>query len=192
MLDLVLKRHSIAFRVSVKSIVSILMVVVAVALPQIFHIAGGVSAGAAYLPMYAPVLLAGCLLGWQWGLGVGILSPLVSFGFSSIALDSAMPALSRLPYMGVELSVFGLVSGLFSKKIQTNSLFAVPAVILSQICGRTVYVIYNLIAGRQFPELLTAIQTGLIGLYLQAAVIPFAVILLSIVLKREREEQGNE
>lgn len=191
MLDIVLKRKSLAFRLSVKSAVSLFLVVLAVALPQIAHLAGGTSAGAVWMPMYAPALLAGCLLGWQWGLGVGILSPVISFGFTSLALGTPMPDLTRLPYMILELAAFGGVSGAFAKLIKKNSLFSFPAVICAQVSGRAIYLIYNLIAGRSFAALWSSVQTGLVGLYLQAALVPVIVMLLSILLKSERGQENE-
>lgn len=185
MLDTVLSKKSVALRVTVKGAVSALLVALAVALPQFAHMAGGAAAGAKWLPMYAPALLAGCLLGWQWGLGVGLLSPLVSFGFTTALLGSAMPVATRLPYMTLELAVFGLVSGLFTKRIRGNAWLAFPAVVCAQLCGRTLYVVYNLIAGQSFAALWASVQTGLVGLFLQVALVPFAVVALSAISKRD-------
>lgn len=192
MLDSVLKKRSFAFRISVKSGVSCLLVVLAVALPQIVHAAGGTAAASVWMPMYAPALLAGCLLGWQWGLGVGILSPLISFGFTTLALGTGMPRAAGLPYYVLELAAYGLISGLFAKKIQENVWAAFPAVLLAQVSGRTVYLIYNLIAGRKFLALWGNIQTGLTGLYLQAILVPLLVIALAYFLKRNRKENETE
>ncbi|MDE7300713.1 MAG: hypothetical protein K2N47_00940 [Clostridia bacterium] len=189
MLDLVLKKRSFAFRMSVKSGVSVLLVVLAVALPQIVHAAGGTAAASVWMPMYAPALLAGCLLGWQWGLGVGIMSPLVSFGFTTLALGTGMPRAESLPYYVLELAAYGLISGLFAKKIQKNALVAFPAVIAAQVSGRVIYLVYNLIAGRDFISLWSNIQTGLTGLYLQAIVVPLIVIALAYLIKRDRNEK---
>ncbi len=191
MLSYVLKNRSIAFRLSVKGCVSALLTVLAVALPQIAHIVGGASAGAVWMPMYAPVLLAGCILGWRWGLAVGVLSPVASFGFTTIALGSAMPIAARLPYMILELAVFGVVSGLFSKKIMKNALYAFAAVITAQVCGRLVYVIYSLIAGNAFSAITASVQTGLVGIYLQAVIVPVAVIILAKMLLKDKSE-ANE
>lgn len=190
MLDKTLKKFGAKISFTVKGAVAFLLVVLAVALPQIAHACGGAAAGAKYLPMYAPALLAGCILGWKWGLGVGVLSPVVSFGFTSLALGSAMPAAERLPYMVLELAVFGLVSGLFAKKIQNNEWLAFPAVVCAQLCGRATYIIYNLIAGRQFSALISSVQGGLVGLYIQAVAVPFAVIILAIILKHT--EKNND
>ena len=95
MLDAVLKKLSAPARISVKGAIAVVLAALAVGLPQIAHIVGGAAAGSVWMPMYLPVLLAGCLLGWHWGLLVGVLSPIVSFGFTTLALNSAMPALER-------------------------------------------------------------------------------------------------
>ena len=53
MLENIIKGRSFAFKISLKCAVSILMIVLAVSLPQLAHIIGGTAAGAVYLPMYA-------------------------------------------------------------------------------------------------------------------------------------------
>ena len=73
------KNASLKLKITVKGAISVAVTALAVILPQIVHFALGASGGARWLPMYLPVLLGGCLLGWRWGLGIGVLSPLVSF-----------------------------------------------------------------------------------------------------------------
>lgn len=186
MLDVVLKGKPLKVRLSVKGTLAVLLAVAAVALPQLVHLAGGSTAGAAWLPMYAPVLLAGCLLGPAWGAGVGVVSPIVSFGFTSLFLDGAMPAAARLPYMVLELAVFGLVSGLFSKLIQRNALYAFPAVICAQVAGRLCYFAAAVTFGQSAAAVWSAIEGGMAGLFVQAAVIPAIVLLISRAVRHER------
>ena len=186
MLDGVLRRYKWGIRISVKSAVSVLLVVLAVALPQLGHFFGK-EFSSIYMPMYAPALLAGCLLGYGWGLGVGILSPVASFGFSSLFLSSVMPTASRLPYMILELGLYGVICGLFAKKIEKNALIAFPVVALAQVSGRAIYVIYNLIAGRAFSELWASVQTGAVGLYLQLILVPLIVIALARLIRKDTE-----
>ena len=107
------KRVKTGVRLTVKAAVAAFVIALAVALPQIVHLTAGASGGVRWLPMYAPILLGGCLLGVKWGLGAGIAAPIVSFAITS-ALGSAMPAAARLPYMIAELAVFAAVSGAFS------------------------------------------------------------------------------
>ena len=47
------------------------------------------------------------------------------------AAGNPMPALARLPYMVVELAVFALISGAFSKLSSKNPLFAFVGAILA-------------------------------------------------------------
>lgn len=189
MLDIALRKYGRKIRLTVKSAVAALLVALAVGLPQIVHALGGAAAGAAWLPMYAPALLAGCLLGWQWGIGVGILSPLVSFGLTSLFAGSPMPSVTRLPYMTAELAAFGGICGAFSKSIQKNAWLAFPAVLSAQIAGRTLYVLCGAIAGNAFSSLWAVVRTGLSGLYLQALIVPLAAVALSKVLRREHADE---
>ena len=114
MIESVLAKHNakLGTKITVKSLISVGVVALAVLLPQLVHLIAGASGGVQWLPMYLPVLLGGCLLGWKWGLGVGVLSPLVSFAITLLT-GNAMPAASRLPYMMAELAVFAAVSGAF-------------------------------------------------------------------------------
>ena len=159
-------------------------------LPQLVHLVAGASGGVQWLPMYLPVLLGGCLLGWKWGLGVGILSPLVSFAITSLA-GNAMPAASRLPYMMAELAVFAAVSGLFSKKIAANGWMAFPAVLLAQVSGRAVFLalaaIFQGVSALSAAAVWSQIQTGLLGMVLQAVLVPFIAMGLRALLLRDKE-----
>lgn len=189
MLDSVLKKLSVPARISVKGAIAVVLAALAVMLPQLTHILGGAQAGAIWMPMYLPVVLAGCLLGWHWGLLVGVLSPVISFGFTTLALDSAMPALERLPYMTLELAAFGAVSGAFAGLMRKNALFAFPAVLSAQVAGRAIYVVYNLIAGKSFASLMTSVQTGLAGLYAQLIIAPLVAIAIFAIVKRAEGKQ---
>ena len=160
------KGISLKIRLTVKSLVSAGVIILAVMLPQLVHLAAGPSGGMTWLPMYLPVLLGGCLLGTWWGLGVGILSPLVSFAVTS-AMGSAMPAAARLPFMTAELAVFAAVSGLFSAKISENGWMAFPAVLLAAVSGRAVFLlltaIFQSVAPFTVSVVWSQIQSGFIG-----------------------------
>lgn len=175
-------------KIAVKTLVSAGIIALAVILPQLVHLAAGAQGGAAWLPMYLPVLLGGCLLGWKWGLGVGILSPLVSFAVTSIG-GNAMPAASRLPYMIAELAVFAAVSGLFSRKIVENGWMAFPAVLLAQVAGRLFFLltaaIFQSVSPLSAAAVWSQIRAGLLGMVLQAVVVPFLVMGLRLLLKEK-------
>ena len=193
MLENVLARRnaSLKIRITVKSLVSVGIVALAFLLPQFVHLVLGQAGGMQWLPMYLPVLLGGCLLGTWWGLGVGIASPLISFAITS-AMGNAMPAAARLPFMAAELAVFASVSGLFSRKISENGWMAFPAVLLAAVCGRAFFlllaVLFQGIAPFSPALVWSQIQTGFVGLILQAVVVPFAVMGLKLLLDRERHD----
>ncbi len=192
MIESVLVKHNakIGTKITVKSLISVGVVALAVLLPQLVHLVAGASGGVQWLPMYLPVLLGGCLLGWKWGLGVGILSPLVSFAITSLT-GNAMPAASRLPYMMAELAVFAAVSGLFSKKIAENGWMAFPAVLLAQVSGRAVFLalaaIFQGVSALSAAAVWSQIQAGLLGMVLQAVLVPFIAMGLRALLLRDKE-----
>ncbi len=192
MIESVLQKNNAAagLKVTVKTLLSAAVIALAVLLPQAVHLAAGAQGGAQWLPMYLPVLLGGCLLGWRWGLGIGVLSPLVSFAVTSLA-GSVMPAAARLPNMAAELAVFAAVSGLFSQKIAQNGWMAFPAVLLAQAAGRAVFLalaaIFQGVSSLSAAAVWAQIQTGLLGLLLQAVLVPLLVMGLRAVLLRNRE-----
>lgn len=163
---------------TVKATVAVALVALAVGLPQIVHLIAGPAGGAKWLPMWLPVLAAGCLLGAHWGFGVGVLSPVVSFGLTAVFGDP-MPSALRLPFMTAELAVAGAVAGLIMGK-SGNALRAFPAVLLGALCGRTVFItlaaIFGSLSGLGVQAAWAQVQSGLIGLVVQSALLPFAVI----------------
>ena len=182
---LVSSNVSVKTGIAVKTLIAAGLITLAALLPQIVHIAAGADGGMKWLPMYLPVLLAGCLLGVRQGLGVGIASPLFSFAVTSLA-GNAMPAAARLPFMIAELAVFAVVSGLFSKKIYENGWAAFPAVLLAAVAGRAFFlllaVIFQAVAPFTVEAAWTQVESGLIGLLLQAVLVPAVVILLRRLL----------
>ncbi|MBQ7653989.1 MAG: hypothetical protein IJS17_02840 [Clostridia bacterium] len=188
---LVLRNYTSKKKFAVKTLVSLGLVVLAVALPQLVHLALGQPGGAKWLPMYLPVLIGGCLLGSKWALSVGILSPVVSFAFTSLFLGEPMPAAARLPFMVVELAVFAAVSGLFSKKISENGLWAFVAVACAQVSGRAVFLalakIFDFATPFAFNMIVGQVKTGVIGLGVQLAIVPIIIVVLKKLMERDNE-----
>lgn len=183
------KNYSLKTKITIKSLISAGLIAVAVILPQLTHLAAGQDGGIKWLPMYLPVLIGGCILGFKWGLIVGIASPVLSFVITS-AMGNPMPALARLPFMAAELAVFAIVSGSFSKKIAKNGWMAFPAVLLAQLAGRAAFVLLALafqsVTQLTATVILNQIQSGLAGLFLQAVTVPFAVMGLNALLNKQK------
>lgn len=189
MIESVLQRARCSFfeKVTIKSLIAVGIVALSVLLPQLVHVLAGPSGGMTWMPMYLPVLLGGCLLGWAWGLGVGIASPVCSFLITS-SFGEGMPAASLLPFMIAELAVFAAVSGLFSKKIAQNSWTAFPAVLLAQVAGRSFFfllvVLFQSVAPFTPAVAWSQIQSGFLGMIVQAVLVPFVVMGIAKLLTR--------
>ena len=180
MIENALRSRQVSFKlgITVKALISAGTVALAVLLPQLAHLALDEQAGMRFLPMYLPVLLGGCLLGWQWGLGIGLLSPLVSYLITAAA-GAPMPALARMPFMMAELAVFAVICGVFSDKIAKNGLMAFPAVLLAQLGGRSVFLLsaaaFSGVSPLNAAMVWSQIQTGFAGLLIQAVLAPVII-----------------
>ena len=189
MIENALRSRQVSFKlgITVKALISAGIVALAVLLPQLAHLALGEQAGMRFLPMYLPVLLGGCLLGWQWGLGIGLLSPLVSYLITAAA-GAPMPALARLPFMMAELAVFAVICGVFSDKIAKNGLMAFPAVLLAQLGGRSVFLLsaaaFSGVSPLNAAMVWSQIQTGFAGLLIQAVLAPVIIIGLKALMDK--------
>ncbi len=179
-----------------------LLLAIGIVLPQVFHLTGGPASGATFLPMHIPVLIAGLLLGPVYGLILGGVTPVCSF------LITAMPVAARLPFMIVELAIYGWVSGLLYHTAGLSRLrlpgrfrdgegdrigARIPerlaglyiSLILAMTAGRVVYAVSLLIMGRLFglekadpAAVLTAVATGIVGIIIQIVVIPPVIFAL--------------
>lgn len=174
-----------------KTAAAVLAVIAAVALPQICHYLGmisnlGTSIGETFLPMHIAIFLVGYFAGAWAGLGAGLLSPVISFALTTV-MGRPMPALAMLPFMTIELGVYGLTTGLFAKsKIPT-----LATLFIAQAAGRAVRAlaivagVYAFGAGVSVATIWTSIYAGLPGLILQWILIP---LLVYYVRKKAKHE----
>ena len=162
--------------VKVQTLAGIIAVISAVALPQLFHVMGvasglGTALGEAFLPMHLPIILAGLLCG-PYAAGIaGAAAPLMS------ALLTGMPKAVMLPFMCIELCVYGVAAGL----LRNAKLPTLVKVLIAQIAGRAVRAAAIVIGVNAFGSTLqvsviwTSIAVGIFGLALQWALIPLVV-----------------
>ncbi|MDE6021349.1 MAG: ECF transporter S component [Ruminococcus sp.] len=159
-----------------QTIGALIALVSAVALPQIVHVIGvasgmGTSLGEIFLPMHLPIILMGFLVG-PYAAGIaGLLSPLVSFALTG------MPSSVMLPFMMIELCVYGICAGL----LKDVKLPVIVKVLIAQIAGRLVRAGAIAICFYDFGTqvnpavVLTSTTAGLFGVILQLVIIPLAV-----------------
>lgn len=151
-----------------------IFVAIGLILPMVFHGMGG--AGPVFLPMHIPVIMAGFFLSAPYALLVGIVTPILS------ALLTGMPPMFPvLPYMLVELAIYGVVTSLLSRKYKLN---VYVSLIGAMICGRIasgmmVWILATFfMVGLPSPFLFIkgAVVTGIPGILIQLVFIPLVVI----------------
>lgn len=138
-----------------------------IVIPRIFHVLIGSSAGVTLLPMHLMVLIA--------ALTFGITSASIVAGSSVIFsyLLTGMPALARMPYMLIELVIYGVLLGLFNKKF--NSYISL---ILTMFLGRILYagVLWasvNLLGLNGYGiSVIQSVKSGIPGIIIQLACVP--------------------
>lgn len=149
-----------------------LFIAAGILLPVFFHGLG--LGGAVFLPMHIPVLTGGLLLGWQAGLVMGLVTPLLSS-----LLTGMPPVLPALPLMTAELAVYGAAAGFFyrSKRLPVYATL-IAAMILGRVAAAGVVALAADWLGIHLPPMayvLAAISHGLIGIAVQLAFIPLLV-----------------
>lgn len=173
--------------VKIQTLATVSAIVGAVALPQVFHLLGAVSGlgtalGETFLPMHLPILLVGLLAGPYAGAIAGLFSPLISFALT------AMPGAAMLPFMMIELCVYGLATGL----LRNVKMPTIGKVVVAQVAGRAVRAAAILLSVYAFHNesigaavILTSITAGIFGLVLQWALLPLLVYRVENLKKYE-------
>lgn len=160
--------------IKIQVIAAFVATIFAIALPQLFHIAGrafglGTGLGEIFLPMHLPVIMVGIFAGPYVGAIVGIASPIIS------TLLTGMPNAVMLPFMMAELFAYGLSAGM----LRNTSMPTLAKVGISQLAGRalraicvmiSVYLLGNSTVA--VASIWMSIATGAIGIILQWIVIP--------------------
>ncbi|HDQ14995.1 MAG TPA: hypothetical protein ENN41_09315 [Sediminispirochaeta sp.] len=166
-------------RVSLKSvsgaITELVLIGLAIGLPIIAHaLAWPVFA---LLPMHWTILLAGLVYGWKGGLLAGFSAPLISFAVTG------MPMPFVLPMIVVEVSLYGAVSGLFSRKNAFFGLFA------ALIVGRVGFAATALLLGRVQGPLMGFIKNsftaGVPAAFAQLLILPFIAGMVVSIMNKE-------
>ena len=90
--------------------------------------------GSMLCPMHIPVLLCGFFCGAPWGIGVGIIAPLLR----SITLG--MPLIFPTAFcMAFELGTYGFIAGLLYNKLPKRKIYVYISLINAMIIGRLVW-----------------------------------------------------
>lgn len=147
---------------------TVLLSGIGIALPRIFHILAGESAGATFLPMHIAVLIA--------ALTFGTISSTIVAGSSVVFsyLLTGMPSIARLPYMLIELVIYAVILSLFNKKF--NSYISL---ILTIVLGRVLYagILFasvNILGLSSYGiSVIESVKMGIPGIIVQLICVPF-------------------
>lgn len=144
--------------------------------------------GSMLCPLHIPVLLCGFVCGWQWGLAVGFIAPLIR------SLTLGMPPLFPTAVsMAFELAVYGAMTGLLHKIFSHKKRLIYCSLIIAMIAGRIVWGIAMFICmginggAFTFAAFLAGAFTNAIpGIIVQIVIIPVIVMILEnqIIINR--------
>ncbi len=131
-------------------------------------------------PMHFPVLLCGFICGWQYGLAIGFIAPILRF-----AIFGMPPIMPIGLAMAFELACYGLVVGLMYSRLKKTKGSIYISLICAMISGRLVWGLVKMIiagvtrTGFTFAAFLAGAFTSAIpGIIAQLVLIPIIVITL--------------
>lgn len=145
-------------------------------------VTGGIPAiGNMLLPMHIPVLLCGLVCGWQYGLVIGFVAPLLRS-----ALFGMPPLYPIALAMVFELAAYGLIIGLVYARLARRGVAALYGSLLAaMVGGRLVWGLAEVVllglAGNAFTLqafLAGALFTAVPGIVLQLVLIPAVMVAL--------------
>lgn len=153
-----------------------------IVIPQFFHLFGGPTAGATFLPIHLPVFVGAMLLGPISGLLIAIISLIVG-------VSLGMPTFSIAVFLFFEMIVYGLVAG-YLYKIRKMNVYL--SFFIAKILGMaTMFVfslflldLFNLTVPPTYGSL-TMFVIGIPGIIIQVILVPILVVRLKGVIKYE-------
>lgn len=99
------------------------------------YLTGNMLLGKMLLPMHIPVLLCGFVCGWQWGLGVGFIAPLLR----SLLIGMPPMADGTAIVMAFELAAYGAFAGLLYNRLSKTTVNIYVSLIAAMLLGRIVW-----------------------------------------------------
>jgi len=150
--------------------------------------------GSMLCPMHIPVLICGFVCGWQWGLCVGFVTPLVR------SLTLGAPVLFPMAVcMAFELAAYGAVAGLMHRYLPKKRPYVYASLLTAMLLGRIVFGISMLICmgikGGSYTLaafIAGAVTNAIPGIVVQIILVPVAVLLIEkALLQKETKLKAN-
>lgn len=139
------------------------------------------SLGNALCPMHIPVLICGFVCGWQYGMVIGFVAPLLRFFLFS------MPPLFPIGVaMSFELAAYGLLCGVCYNRLPKKTSYIYLSLLIAMLGGRAVWGFVRLMLSGFNADAFTlkmflggAFAEALPGIVLQLVFVPALVLLLN-------------
>lgn len=136
--------------------------------------------GSMLLPMHFPVFLTGLICGWQYGLTVGAIVPILRH------LMFGMPPMLTAIAMAFELATYGLVAGYIYTRVKKQTVTTIYTSLLSaMVIGRIVWGIVQIIilnfTGSAFTVqmfMAGALLNAIPGIIAQLVIVPIIMVAL--------------
>ena len=136
--------------------------------------------GSMLCPMHIPVLLCGFFCGWQWGLAVGLIAPILR------SLTLGMPPMFPTALcMAVELAAYGAVSGYLYEKLPRKKSSVFVSLISAMAIGRLLWGAARFLCAGLDPSAFGlgafwagAVTSAIPGIIVQILLIPLLVMAL--------------
>ncbi|MBO5040901.1 MAG: ECF transporter S component [Clostridia bacterium] len=144
--------------------------------------------GSMLCPMHVPILLCGFICGWQWGLVIGLIAPLMR------SLTLGMPPLFPVAVcMAAELAAYGAFSGLMHRALPKKKPYIYCSLLLAMVVGRLIWgaAMFACIGMNGGSFTLSAFLSGAVinavpGIIVQIVLVPILVMLLERVTEKEQ------
>lgn len=136
--------------------------------------------GAMLCPMHIPALLCGFFCGWTWGLGVGLVAPVLR------SIMFGMPPMFPVAVcMSLELAAYGAVAGLLYGRLPRKKTSVYLALLTAMVAGRLVWGAARFVCAGLDVSVFGlsafwagAVTTAVPGMIVQILLIPVLVIVL--------------
>lgn len=150
-----------------------LLLAIGLVLPY-FFMSFGKEVGTIFSPMDLTILLAGLILGWRYGLVLGIITPIIS------SFLTGMPPLPIAVTMMFQLGAMGFITGMLRNKVN-KFLNLIIAEVIGNFLYAILFIIFMGLPTHKFYHLIFVVFViGLPGIVLQWIIVPY----LSRVLKK--------
>lgn len=150
--------------------------------------------GSMLLPMHIPVMLCGLVCGWQYGLTIGLIAPILRSAL--FAMPVMFPSAISMAF---ELATYGFVIGILFQKARWKCIKSLlRCLIISMVAGRVVWGVAQCILlglgenGFTLSMFVTsAIVKAIPGIILQFMLIPTVMLMLGrthlVHIKHDKE-----